>query len=659
MAEVYTKVGDPLHAIICYEKLLDLANGSSDQSTRIISGSAFLCGIHLNLSIAYRSFGYLEIARHHARLAHSVNETDSQFPLHSKVQLNLGILAEAMGDSQEALTQFEGYRKLCKHSYDESGLITSYGCLGNVYARLSCCRLAAAYHDRQLTLANNSKNRNALALAKEMEGDSLVSLRRYSAAIRSYQQLLRICEDGLILSRVGGFFKLGKAFLLDNKDRYARLCFEKALSISDGSGSSLEQLITQIELSLASILMDSDDQEDLLCAKRIYHRQIQCLEHELSLQSEHGITNHVIDLKMQLKECERGLISIFSKMDNERDALIHVERLNFRISDCKPTLEIPNFNIEEDMINKLMSIPEHFKCCVVYYFLLPKVLLIWFLSTGGKILHVKKDLGENCTNTISEAGLLTKCIFSYLSSKEMLYSCENRALPLKQTGRQALPGNQNFGGESLVNQCLQVANCSGCDDESKGPVFETSEHLSGVNSCSKDNVECRSQKVSAEAESDSAERRLYDLLVLPVETVVQNECVEDDHIIIIPCEALSRCPFWTLCSRDGLPLGKKYHITVTGSLTVLNTMAENSGHGSQTGLNHRCAVDVEESLSANSCGNFANHSVSFMPTPRCDDAEKINPKCTSNPRLSVLSGCQAVSPSIKQVSLAKFFIGMS
>lgn len=696
LAGVHTKVGDPLHAIICYEKLLDLANETTDRSTRTISGSSFLCRIHLNLSIAYRSFGLLDLARHHARLAHSVSETDPQFPLHAEVRLNLGNVAEAMGDYKEAVTEFEGYRKLCKQSHDENGLMTSYGCLGNVYARLNCCQLTTAYHNRQVTLARNSGNSYALALASEMEGDSFVLLRRYSSAIRSYQQLLRIGEDGVIHSRVGGYLKLGRAFMLDNKDRYARLCFEKALSsISGERGSSLEQLVTQVELSLALILMNSDDQEDLENAKIIYHHQVQCLEHELSLQSEHAIASRVHDLKIQLKECYRGLVYIFAKTDSERDALTHVERHNIHISDCKPSFKVQNFNMEEVVIDKLTSIAEHLKCCVIYYFLLPKVLLIWFMSASGKIMHVKKDFGgENGSDAISEAGLLTKSVFSYLSSNELLYSCENRVFPSKQvTGRQASPGNRNFGGRSLVNQCLQVANRNGRGHINEGSVFETSEHLiSDIDSCDKNNVECKSQKVSAELqtdsaeqeadsaeqetdsaeqetdsaeqetdsaeqETDSAEQRLYDLLVLPIETVLQTECVDNDHIIIVPCETLSRCPFWSLGGRDGLPLGKKYHVTVSASLTVLNTKAEkNSRRNSQNGQNR--AVDVEEELSINRCGIFSNHSMNSMPTPRSDDdiAEMINPKHTSNPRLAVLSGCGAVPPGLKKVSLAKCLI---
>ena len=586
----------------------------------------------------------MEQAVYHAQnYVKLIQESSQRKDAEARSYYNVGTLHEILGEYTEALENYQNYLQQSKQKGDKHDVAQAYGCLGAVYAYLNNHQLALTYHDQSISIAKILKDSKVLAKAYEQFGDSYFKFQQYNDAIDCYMQMARSCMRPDLLGQAAALCRIGAAYRAQQRFQYSIYYFEQAKMISEDFEPS--HITTLCEYNLACILQHSTQILEIDQAKKYFERLIPIHEAKIEQHKEED-TFCPSELRNQLEECYIGLINILGNTGYKDEALVYSEAFHRRLVTqllnasawtSKSSLNMNSHCRSFDMwsIEKITRIVNEQNSTVLYYTMLPSCLLLWVLRPGhgvvrfytAKHTHLKVPVSEYLETLIGN--LLKK-----RNLRELMYDCENRALPeqgikLKVAQRQ----NQELGG------------ATGDDtetDQFSSELYSTE----GSSTISLETNETDSDAKVPRTPQKSPERLLFDFLIAPVDDILSS-LEENSPLVIIPDKELHRCPFGVIKDWNGIELRQRFWITYLPSIYVLDRVTKNEFNQ----LRRQDQVEFDRSQSC--LGGMPKvlpavtrpaklpmyEFASRLPTTRTtsnasEQPEPFDARKTSNPRLS-------------------------
>ncbi|KAI8771455.1 tetratricopeptide repeat protein 28 [Biomphalaria glabrata] len=539
IATLHLSNGDTHMAIIFYEKLLhleaELAEESGHQGSLPDYWTKELqCGLHLNLSIAYKAVGNLASAVVHAkkymRLAETLNlETRMVADSHH----NVGVLNEIIGNYQEAIQSYNVFLQKSQATCNQKSIGQAYGCLASVHAALKKYSLALGFHKQHLAIATELKDRKMMAVAHEMFADTLCLMEDFNQALEHYTQVLSLCRNVDNSSVARAQCKMAAAYKNMGQTQYSLYYCKEALSLAERFGFTDLEILA--EYYKACILKDSSQFLETDEAQKIFMKLIPYLEEKISKHiEEDSLCPEVYE--EQLSQCYDGMQTILSAMSNKLACLQYAEAQRKRrvisLPNFQSTCRAGNHSLDlmlevwgTDHMNRIVSFQN---ATVLYYSLLDNILLLWVLSPGQGVtrFYSTKGSSQNLTKKITD---LLQDIKSGWNTAELLTTSESRALPSK------LPDKYFVQVKKL------------CDDD---------------------------ENLSSKKRGRPALMLLYELLINPVSDILDKLEV-GSHLVIIPDKQLKWCPFGALTDHENKSLSDRFHISYVPCLMLLDRVVQN------------------------------------------------------------------------------------
>ncbi|KAK3780031.1 hypothetical protein RRG08_029724 [Elysia crispata] len=579
MATLHLERGDTHQAIIFYEKLLHLgtelrlqsgsgkglddgndnlcASGSrskdeimdSDRPVdRLPEGGMpdywtkeLQCGLHLNLSIAYKTIGNMSVAAWHAEKYMSLaRKFDLDPKLLAESHHNTGMLNEILGHYDEALECYQEYLNISKKNGNKKGIGQAYGCLASVYAALRNWPLALTYHGQQLALASHSRDKKMTALAHEMFGDTLCLKEDYEAAIEHYNQMLLLCRSRDNRGDATSRCKMAAAYKAMGQLQYSLYYYMEALSLAQRFG--LSDLETMTEFHVACINKDSTQFAEREEAQNAFLRLIPFFEKKIQKHIEEN-SHCPVEYESQLAQCYDGMQTVLARASNKLGCLQYAEAHRKRgvvaLPNFQATCRASNHSLDSNReiwgTDHMHRIVSEQSATVLYYTLMDQLLLIWVLQPA---VGVARFYTTSTTKDNSFPDQITSLLDEMREgvNKSYLYSnAEPRALPLKDADVQHIRA-QNL----RLSSAKPKKSSSRASTSKKKPAL----------------------------------RRLFDMLIGPVSDLL-DQLEEGDHVVIVPDKQLRMCPFAALLDYCGKPLGERFYITSVPCLLLLDRVVQN------------------------------------------------------------------------------------
>lgn len=326
IATLYLESADVFQAIVYYEKLLHL-QAEIQEELGIESEDEFpefwtkelQCGLHLNLSIAYKSIGNIHSAVVHARKYVKLLE---KFGLEGKILAesyhNNGMLNEILGNYNEAVGAYKKYLKNSKDSSDNKGVAQAYGCLGSSYAALQNWKLSISFHEQYVNLATKSGDLKMLSIANEMLADTYMLKEDFESAVKYYEAMLNACGRTDYRIKATGLCKIGNAYRELKKLQYSIYFYEQACDLAEDY--LYRDIQTLCEYNLACLKQHSTQMMDIEMARKYFEKLIPFFETKIREHSE-GDTHCPPEYHKQLLECYDGMLCVLSKLGNKDECL--------------------------------------------------------------------------------------------------------------------------------------------------------------------------------------------------------------------------------------------------------------------------------------------------------------------------------------------------
>ncbi|XP_052220078.1 tetratricopeptide repeat protein 28-like [Dreissena polymorpha] len=617
IATLYLENQDTHQAIIYYEKLLQLEaelvqeTGSEDILPDFWT-KELQCGLHLNLSIAYKAIGDMYSAIKHAhKYVHFIEKYGFEGKIKAESYHNTGMLNEVLGKYNDAINNYNKYLNECKGNGDKKGMAQAYGCLGSVYAALRNWKLSVTYHEQYVAMAARFEDRRMKIIANEMLADTLMLKGDYDQALIAYEEMINCCVRTDYRTRATAMCKLGHVYRALKKHQYSLYFYEQAAELAEDF--EYPEIETLSHYNIACIQQQSTQMLELEKALKYFQNLIPYYESKIrqhTAESSHCPTEYY----MQLQECYDGIQTVHAKLGNKEEALQFAEAYrkrsltqthNYQAS----ALTSQSHTAPWDMwtVERMGRVVSQQNSTVLYYSLLTDQLLLWVLQPGAGLVrfYARRAKGEH-QNMIETIDAMLEEIRQGCDRKTLPNVCENRAVPLKK-GDLELARKRNL---QLGRQALNKSK-----EESVEPLTEKS---------SENGEESEEQK--------SVQRRMYDLLVSPIEDILL-KLPKDSHLMIVPDKSLHFCPFNLLQDFLDRYLYTRFSITYLPSLLLLDKVVANE-------LNHlRMQDDLEFERQLNKKGGILNSvnkftSSSGMSSPSSESLLMgINPRRVANPRL--------------------------
>lgn len=505
------------------------------------------CALHLNLSVAYKAIGDVHKAKRHAELyVIVVQGCETKQNAEARSRLNIGTLHEILGEYEQAEEHFKAYLDLSKSKSDKKGIAQAYGCLGSVYAHLGNTTLSATFHEQHVALAKKSDNPKMLVIALEQTGDSYTALGQHDKAADSYSLMLQACQRGQPQNKTTALVKLGSANRAQDRYQHSTHYYEQAKALAEDCGYTT--ITIMCDYNVVCIMQHSTQARELDQAKKNFQKLIPLFEAKIQQHKDED-TFCPTELHVQLKSCYEGIQNVLAKMGKKAECLEYSEAFKKKHSSQKSEGHIGMFDMW--LFEKMMRVVGQQNATVLYYTVLPSRLLIWVLQPGEGLtrFYSLKSAKESHTMTEQIQDLVSEVKLNR-DLKELSYSCENRSLPLQETRLELI---------KKKNKALS--------QESKREKFVESLQ--------------QSMKVDAAEQSDKekmerqkpVQRRLFDLLIVPVEDILSG-LEPDSSLIIVPDGVLYQCPFSVLQDWRGQTLGTRFHLTCLPSLHALEKVEQ-------------------------------------------------------------------------------------
>ncbi|GFR63069.1 tetratricopeptide repeat protein 28 [Elysia marginata] len=579
MATLHLERGDTHQAIIFYEKLLHLGtelrlqsgSGKGDDedenlhaiksrekvkvvvdSDRPVDGATddgmpdywtkeLQCGLHLNLSIAYKTIGNMSVAARHAEKYMSLaRKFDLDPKLLAESHHNTGMLNEILGHYDEALECYQEYLNISKRNGNKKGIGQAYGCLASVYAALRNWPLALTYHSQQLALASHSKDKKMAALAHEMYGDTLCIKGDYEAAIEHYNQMLLLCRSRDNRGDATSRCKMAAAYKAMGQLQYSLYYYIEALSLAQRFG--LSDLETMAEFHVACINKDSTQFAEREEAQSAFLKLIPFFEKKIQRHNEEN-SHCPEEYETQLAQCYDGMQTVLARASNKLGCLqyaeAHRKRSVVALPNFQATCRASNHSLDSsreiwgtDHMHRIVS---EQTATVLYYTLMDQLLLLWVLQPAVGVARFYTTTTTKDNTFPDQITSLLDEMREGVSKSDLFANAESRALPLKDADVQHVRAQNLRLSSAKLNKPSSTAS-----SEKRKPAL----------------------------------RRLFDMLIGPVSDIL-DQLEEGGHIVIVPDKQLKACPFAALLDYRGKPLGERFHICLVPCLLVLDRVVQN------------------------------------------------------------------------------------
>ena len=409
IATLYLENGDTHLAIIYYEKLLHLKaelleEVGSDDNLPDFWTRELQCGLHLNLSIAYKQIGNMSSAVHHARkYIRFIEKYDMKGKSRADSYHNTGMLNEILGKYNEALEDYIKYMNIAKQNSDKKGIAQAYGCLGSVYAALHNWPISITYHEQYIRMAEKSKHKKMLPIAHEMLADTYMLMENYDRAIEHYDLMIDTNIRGDYRTRATGLCKLGNAYRVLDKYQYSQYFYTQACEMSEDFG--LSDVQTMAEYNLACIQQYSTQMLDIEQARKYFEKLIPYFESKLQEHADED-THCPSEYEKQLLGCYDGIQMVLSKLGVKGECLQFAEAYRRRCVTQLPNfhsapgqgLSISGMTCDVWTVNRMNRALGQQNATVLYYSLLEKNLLLWVLQPGaGLTRFYSGSLTKDCS----------------------------------------------------------------------------------------------------------------------------------------------------------------------------------------------------------------------------------------------------------------------
>ncbi|ESO98992.1 hypothetical protein LOTGIDRAFT_231307 [Lottia gigantea] len=626
IATLYLETGDTYQAIINYEKLHHLEAELITELNGEVSMPDYWtkelqCGLHLNLSIAYKTIGNIHSAVNHAKTYMALLEKYGfSGKMHAESYHNTGMLNEILGNYTEALESYKKYLALSKKEGKKKCIGQAYGCLGSVYAALRNWQLAVTYHEQHIKIAKKAQDKKMLINAYEMLGDTYMSKGDYETAVTTFEAMLNTCIRTDYRNKATAICKLGNAYRAQGKHQYSMYFYQQASDLA--VDFDFGDIQTMSQYNIACMNQNSTQMADIELARKYFLKLIPYFEKKITEHDEQG-SYCPAEYKQQLQQCYDGVINVLAKIGNKEDCLEFAESCRKRCVTQLPNYSsVPGQNVyrtsEKWSCQKLESVVSGQSATVLYYSLLDSNLLLWVLQPAeGLTRFYTRRAPKHITMTEKIENLLQQ-LFTGMDYKNRLNECENRALP---------SANSHIDAIRAKNQKL-----------SKGTKSNQSEVT-------------RKTSEDEEASKRSVERQLYDILLSPIEDIL-SKLQPNSNLIIIPDKHLNHCPFSLLQNWTLVPLANRFTITYLPCLLLLDRVLRNEIEAL------RLLDELKFERSQSRCGRVSKllklrctGSV-YSDTPEMSrENTMINLKSVSNPRLCTSQSSVKLEKGNTSVSL--------
>ncbi|KAL8606426.1 hypothetical protein ACOMHN_060331 [Nucella lapillus] len=582
MATLHLEGGNTHQAIVHYTKLLCLEAeildevGGQQGAMPDFWTKELQCGLHLNLSIAYKTIGNMSAAILHA---HRYIRLAEKFGLDSRSHAesfhNTGMLNEILGDLQAALDCYEKYLQISKQNSDKRGAAQAYGCLGGAHAGLGNWPTAVMYHQQHVAMATKLEDDRMVALSKEMLGDTHMLQGEFEKAVLQYEAVVNACSRNEIRTKAMALCKLGRAYRALGRSQYSLYFFEQASNMADSY--DFDDIRIMADFHQACIHCSSTQLAEIEHAQKSFSRLIPFFEKKISEHQEEN-SHCPREYWEQLSECYDGMLTVLAKMGVKEEALQYAEAHRKRT-----ITQLPNYHVtcagvthfhdahrEAWTFERMHRVVSQQSATVIFYSLLEHALLVWVLQPGVGLVRFY-------TGRYFKEGSIRQQVVSLLDEllkgshkADNLTSCESRALPLRDAHL------------DFVRKQNLLRQQEGKEEKGEELTKESSEVK----------VKDTTSSASSASAKKSPQRQLYEILLAPVEDILL-KMEEPQHLVIVPDKELHHCPFSTLQDWRGTLISKRFHLTYLPCLHLLDRVLQNE----QAALRRRDGLDFERTQS--------------------------------------------------------------
>ncbi|XP_076455182.1 uncharacterized protein LOC143289867 isoform X2 [Babylonia areolata] len=631
IATLHLEAGDTHQAIVYYSKLLCLEaelleEAGSDKAMPDFWTKELQCGLHLNLSIAYKTIGNMSSAILHARRYVRLAE---QFGLDSKSQAesyhNTGMLNEILGDLKTALDCYDKYLTMSKQNGDKRGVAQAYGCLGGAHAGLCNWPTAIMYHQQHIIMATKMEDGRMVCLAKEMLGDTYMLKGQFVKAVAQYEDLVNTCGHAETRTKAMALCKLGRAYRSLGRGQYSLYFFEQALAMADDH--DFHDIHIMAEFHQACIQCSSTQLSEIEHAQKAFSRLIPFFEKKIGEHQEED-SHCPKEYEDQLSECYDGMLTVLAKMGDKEEALQYAEAHRKR-----SITQLPNYHVtcagvthfhdvhhEAWTYERMHRVVSQQSATVIFYSLLEHALLMWVLQPGAGLVRFYTGRSFKEATIRQQVATLLEELLQERTNTNNLTCCESRALPLRDAHLDFLR-KQNLRRQTAD----KGANQQGEEEKRK------------------ETAEAKVKDTPSSSAKKSPQRQLYEILLAPVEDILL-KMEEPRHLVVVPDKELHHCPFSALQDWRGMLIGKRFHVTHVPCLLLLDRVVQNE----QAAMRRHDDLDFERTqsrkgglrklitqavLPGNSNAVLSSARDQYSPRSSVPDAALVNPKQVSNPRL--------------------------
>lgn len=328
IATLYLENHETHQAIIYYEKLLHLEaelileTGSEDVLPDFWTRE-LQCGLHLNLSIAYKAIGNMSAAIKHAqKYVVYIEKYNFQGKLRAESYHNTGMLNEILGNYNDAIKNYKQYLEEGKKNGDKKGMAQAYGCLGSVYAALQNWKLSITYHEHYVTMATRFEDKRMKIIANEMLADTLMLKGDYELAAKAYEEMINSCIRTDYRTRATGLCKIGHAYRALKKNQYSLYFYEQASELAEDF--EFPEIETLSHYNIACIHQQSTQMLELEKALKYFQQLVPYYETKIREHMVEG-SHCPKEYGIQLSECYDGIQTVHAKLGNKDECLQFAE----------------------------------------------------------------------------------------------------------------------------------------------------------------------------------------------------------------------------------------------------------------------------------------------------------------------------------------------
>ncbi|XP_064648996.1 tetratricopeptide repeat protein 28-like [Lineus longissimus] len=549
IASLFLELNDTHKSIVYYERLLDLeAEFLVNEGclppfwTRELE-----CGLRLNLSLAYKSIGNLRQALVHAQKYLALLEKyDMKEKLRAESQHNIGMLNEILEQYDDAVNNYKAYLNLCKKTGNKKGMAQAYGCLGSVYTVLKNWSLAISYLDQQIAIAKKLEDKRLQRCGLEQLGDTYMKKDDCEKALSQYFELLKQSTKVDIRMQCSALCKIGGTYQQQKRFQYSLYYFDEAASLAQER--ELEDIQIMAEFKLACVLQTSTQMMELEQARKYFEKLIPILETKIQMHRDED-TYCASELYEELMLCYDGIQSVLSKLGNKEQALEFAESYRrYRLLHEKSHSAIVGRSVtsshglsESWTVDRIKRVVMQQNATILYYSILHDLLLLWVLQPDKGLVRFYSTRMLPRQTTSQHIATLLQDLTKEFNYRELQAGCENRALPLPDV---------HLTVAQDKNERLSVQH----KRDALKKQFEA------------ENPEEPSPKEQV-MNSKPAERKLFDLLLAPVEDILCE--VEEGHVIVVPDKELYDCPFHLLKDWNNKFMKDRFRITYLPSFYMI------------------------------------------------------------------------------------------